>query len=181
MKDFPLQTNRLIIRQFSMNDADDLYEYLSLSDTYIFEPGEPIDQKQALAMCKERAAGNNFFAVELIHEKKMIGHLYFQQAQPAEFMTWELGYIFNPKYQSKGYCTEAAQAIIAYAFEELMAHKVTAFCNPHNIASWRVLEKCGMTREGHFKEKAFFRKDTDGNPLWHDCYAYGILAGNYHQ
>ena len=179
MTDFALETNRLIIRKFNVDDACDLYEYLSLPETYIFEPGEPVDQKQALAMCKERAAGNNFYAVELISEKKMIGHLYFQQAQPAEFFTWELGYIFNPKYQGKGYCTESAQKIIAYAFTALNAHKITAFCNPKNIASWRVLEKCGMMREGHFKEKAFFRRNADGKPLWHDCYAYGLLQEDF--
>ena len=180
MKVFPLQTNRLLIRKFTIEDAIDLFEYLSLPEIYIFEPGEPLDQKQSLAICKERAAGNNFFAVELQAEKKTIGHLNFNQTQPAEFMTWELGYIFNPKYHGKGYCTEAAQQIIAYAFKELNAHKVTAFCNPKNIASWRVLEKCGLIREGHFKEKAFFRRDSEGKPIWHDCYAYGLLNKDFH-
>ncbi|MBI9050100.1 MAG: GNAT family N-acetyltransferase [Anaerolineaceae bacterium] len=179
MKKFLLETNRLRIRKFSLSDAADLFEYLSLPETYLFEPGEPVDMEQAQAMCRERASGNNFFAVELITEHKMIGHLYFQQSQPLEFMTWELGYIFNPKYQGKGYCTEAVNKIIEYAFTVLNAHKVTAFCNPLNEASWRVLEKCGLNREGHFKEKAFFRKDALGNPLWHDCYAYGIIENDF--
>jgi RimJ/RimL family protein N-acetyltransferase len=90
-------------------------------------------------------------------------------------MTWELGYIFNPKFQNQGFCAEASSAVIEYAFQEMDVHKVVAFCNPKNIPSWKLLEKIGMEREGFFKQKAFFRKDDEGNPLWHDCYAYGIL------
>ena len=45
-------------------------------------------------------------------------------------MTWELGYIFNPDYHNQGYCTEASSALIDFAFRELHAHKIVAFCNP---------------------------------------------------
>ena len=45
----------------------------------------------------------------------------------------------------------------------MKSHKVVAFCNPENTASWKVLEKIGMEREGFFKQKAFFRRDDNGN------------------
>ena len=169
-----LQTERLIVREFAERDAMDLFEYLSLPDTYIFEPGSPITREEARNLCIERSKGDSFYAVELRGVKKMIGHLYFSQTGPKEFMTWELGYIFNPVFMNKGYCTESAKELLAYAFTELNAHRVEAFCNPLNEASWHVLENIGMKREGFFKEKAFFRKDASGNPSWHDCFAYGI-------
>ena len=108
-------------------------------------------------------------------ENKLIEHIYFNPEDPQEFLTWEMGFIFNPKYQNKGFCTEAAQRVIGYAHNELGAHRVVAYCNPLNPASCKVLEKIGMTREGHFKKKGFFRKDEQGNPFWHDCYSYGIV------
>ena len=174
-----LETERLLLRKFRREDSNDLFEYLSSPEIYRFEPGDPITIEQSRMLCIERSRGNNFFAVETKLQHKVIGHLYFEQIQPSEFMTWDLGYIFNPKYQGKGYCTEASRRIIEYGFHDLHAHRITAFCDPQNPASWRVLEKLGLKREGFFKEKAFFRRDEENKPIWHDCYAYGILDKDY--
>jgi RimJ/RimL family protein N-acetyltransferase len=174
-----LNTERLIIRKFTVYDANDLFEYLSLPDTYIFEPGNPVAKEDAYNLCAERAESNSFFAVELRGANKMIGHLYFAQSEPFDFFTWELGYIFNPAFMNKGYCTESSKEIMKYAFNNLMAHRIEAFCNPLNVPSWHVLENIGMKREGFFKEKAFFRRDSQSNPIWHDCYAYGITSRDY--
>jgi RimJ/RimL family protein N-acetyltransferase len=171
-----LETDRLIIRKFIPADWQDLYEYLSLPETYRFEPGEPVSIEQAQQITRERSQGNDFFAVVLKSNQRMIGHLYFNQVEPIEFLTWELGYIFNPAYQCQGYCTEAAQRMLEYGFRDLRAHRITAYCDPDNPASWKVLEKIGMEREGFFKQKAFFRRNNLGQPIWHDCLAYGILS-----
>jgi len=171
-----IETKRLIIRYHHPEDWKDLFEYLSLPETYVFEPGNPISIEEVKIISIERSKGKSFFPVILKDQNKMIGHLYFQQIEPIEFMTWELGYIFNPKYHNQGYATEACKGIIKFGFTEYHAHKIVAFCNPKNIPSWKVLEKIGMRKEGHFKEKAFFRRDKDNNPIWHDCYAYGLLA-----
>ncbi len=170
-----IETHRLKIRKFLPGDWRDLYEYLSLEEIYTFEPGSPISTGEAKQMAAERAFGNSFFAVVEKAAEKMIGHLYFPHIQPLEFMTWELGYIFNPFFQNQGYCTEASKAMIEYAFESWHAHRIVAYCNPQNTASWRVLEKAGMKREGFFEQKAFFSRNEENQPIWHDCYAYGIL------
>lgn len=176
MTGISINTENLLIRNHVESDWKDLHAYLSLEEIYTFEPGVPISMDESKTMIAERCKSNDFIAV--VHKKtgRMIGHLYFHHAQPDQFMTWELGYIFNPEFQNQGYCTEAAAALLQYAFKELKAHKVVSFCNPQNAASWKVLEKIGMEQEGFFKKKAFFRKDEKGNPLWHDCYAYGILS-----
>lgn len=171
-----LETERLFIRKFDPDDGPALYAYLSLPEIYRFEPGEPLSLEQAQHLAQERATADNFFAVVLKSSQTLIGHLYFEQVEPLEFLTWELGYIFNPAFQRQGYCTEAARRLLAYGFQDLHAHRITAFCDPANPASWKVLEKIGMRREGEFKQKAFFRRDSQGRPLWHDCYAYGLLA-----
>ncbi len=172
---FLIETERLTIRKHTISDWKDLYSYLSLSETYKFEPGEPINETQAKEIIKVRAEGNDFYAVVLKESQVMVGHLYFHRSEPKDFLTWELGFIFNPEYHNRGYCTEASHAIIHYCFAQFKAHKVVAFCNPLNVASWKVLENIGMEREGFFKQKAFFRRDSNGKPLWHDCYAYGVL------
>ena len=170
-----IETDRLIIRKFLPGDWEDLYDYLSLKEIYTFEPGQPITKEEAKEMTANRSCGNAFFAVTLKQLNKMVGHLYFSHIEPMAFMTWELGFIFNPLYQNKGYCTEASKALIDHAFVHWNAHRITAYCNPDNVASWKVLEKIGMKREGFFEKKAFFRRDENNQPIWHDCYAYGKL------
>ncbi len=95
----------------------------------------------------------------------MIGHVYFCQAEPPKFLTWELGYIFNPAYWGKGYATEACRRILQYGFEELGAHRIMARCSPENEASWRLLERLSMRREGFFKKCATFRQDEFGTEM----------------
>jgi len=170
-----IETARLQIRRHHPDDWRDLFEYLSLPEIYAYEPGGPISEEDARKLARERAEGESFLPVILKESGKMIGHLYFNRFGPEEFLTWELGYIFNPQYYNRGYATEAARAIIRYGFERLHAHRIVAHCNPKNIASVRVLEKAGLVKEGLFRKKAFFRKDETGRPLWHDCAAYGLL------
>jgi RimJ/RimL family protein N-acetyltransferase len=170
-----LETERLILRNFQKDDWKDLYEYLSLAETYVYEPGNPVSIGEAKRLAKERSKGDAFLAVVLKAENKMIGHLYFHREEPLDFYTWELGYIFNPRYQNRGFCTEASRKAVEFGFFELKAHRINAYCDPLNAASWHVLEKIGMEREGHFRKKAFFRRDEKGDPIWHDCYAYGIV------
>jgi len=171
-----LSTERLIIRPFLASDYVDLHEYLSLKETYQFEPGEPISLKEAKKIASQRAKGKDFWAVTLKDNKKLIGHISFIQTEPKFFLTWEIGYIFNPVFQNKGYASEAVGAIIKYAFTKLGAHRIVGHCTPENIPSWRVLEKCGMKWEGLLRENIFFRKDRNGKPHWLDSYVYAILA-----
>jgi [ribosomal protein S5]-alanine N-acetyltransferase len=170
-----IETSRLLLRPFAPSDASDLYEYLSDPVTYLFEPGEPVSLEEVQKLATQRAAGNAFWAVILKQENKLIGHLYFEALQPREWMTWELGYIFNPKYQRQGYASEASAVLVEYAFSEYHAHRIMARCNPENVASWKLLEKTGFRREGHFRKCAFFRRDADGQPIWTDAYEYSRL------
>jgi RimJ/RimL family protein N-acetyltransferase len=170
-----IETERLLIRQFQQGDYLDLFEYLSRPETYIFEPGVPITLDQARELATARATGVDFLAVVLKSNSKMIGHIYFAGVEPADLLTWELGYIFNPIFHRQGYASEAAAAVVAHGFSDLGAHRIMARCNPDNPASWKLLERIGFTREGHFHKSGFFRRDAKGNPIWHDAYEYSMI------
>lgn len=171
-----IETERLLVRLFRESDFADLHEYLSNPAVYLFEPGAPITLEEAKVLAASRATSDDFFAVVLKQNQKMIGHLYFAQLKPAEKRTWELGYIFHPSYQRKGYATEASAAITEYGFKALKAHRIMARCSPENPASWRLLERVGFVREGFFRKCGFVRKDDSGNPIWTDAYEYSKLA-----
>ena len=172
-----LATDRLIIRPFLESDYADLYEYLSLEETYRYEPGKPITKDEAKKIAAERAGGTDFWAVTLKENKeKLIGHVSLIQTEPKQFRTWEIGFIFHPDFQNKGYATEASRAVIDYSFRELDAHRVVGYCGVDNTASWRVLEKCGMRREGLQRQNVYFHEGKDGRPRWFDSYQYAVLA-----
>ena len=170
-----ISTKRLMIRPFTASDAADLYEYLSNPAIYNYEPGEPINIDRAMHLSQERAATTDFWAMDLADTGKMIGHIYFKQIEPHELRTWEIGYIVNPAYQGEGYATEAVAALLKKEFKEKHIHRVFAHCNPENLASWKLLERVGLRREGLLRKNVFFRRGHNGEELWTDTYEYAIL------
>lgn len=59
----------------------------------------------------------------------------------------DVGYAFLPPFRSKGYASESASAVVAYAREVLGLKRIFAIVNPENAVSIRVLEKLGMKFE----------------------------------
>lgn len=173
------ETERLIVRKFDANDWIDLHEYLSQKEVLKYEPASESGEEECKQIASERSKSDIFWAVCNKETNKMIGHVYFEQIEPLEFMTWEIGYIFNPAYYGKGYATEACKAILKYGFEQLGAHRIIAMCNVENSASWRLLERLSMRREGHRLENAFFKKTDDDKPIWIDSFQYAILENEW--
>lgn len=170
-----LETERLFVRNFRPEDWQDLQEYVQQKEIFKFEPEWDVTEEGCKNACSYFSKENIFWAVELKESGKMIGHLYFNRTKPEAFMNWELGYIFNLSYQGNGYATEGSRRLIQYAFEELGAHRVSATCSPLNTASWKLLERLEMRREGHSLKRVTFKKTPQGEPIWWDEYAYAIL------
>ena len=172
-----LDTQRLIIRPFRKNDYQDIYEYMSIPETYRFERGKPMSLDEAKKFCAEFTGktGPGFWAATLRENHKLIGHVSFFPEGPEFLETWQIGFIFNPIFQNKGYCSEASLTVIRYALKKLSIHRIVAHCSPDNIPSWKVLEKCGMRREGYLRKNFTVRNDENEKPAWNDSYAYGIL------
>ncbi|WBW95529.1 GNAT family N-acetyltransferase [Oceanirhabdus sp. W0125-5] len=173
-----METERLIIRRFKPDDWKDLYEYLSLPEVVEYEPYYTYSEEECKEASKGRAeAGEKscFWAVCLKGDNKMIGHIFFAFNEPEEFNTWEIGYVFNPKFYGKGYATEASKRILKYGFEDKGAHRIMAHANVKNIASWKVLERLSLRREGCMLQNVWFKKTPQGEPIWNDSYEYAIL------
>lgn len=174
-----LESERLLLRRFKSSDWKNLYDYLSLDEVVRFEPYPPFTEEQ----CREEAVGRSrldyFWAVCLKESNKVIGNVYFQKQEPDEFMTWELGYVFNPSFGGRGYATESCLRILEYGFGELKARRIVAMCNPENTPSWKLLERLKMRREGHLIKNIFFKRDAMGKPQWNDTYEYALLADEW--
>jgi ribosomal-protein-alanine N-acetyltransferase len=105
-------------------------------------------------------------------EETVIGELHIHW-YVKERESWEIGYCILPEYRGKGYCVQAAKLALKYAFEDWKAHKVVAMCNEHNMASYGVMERIGMTKEG------VFREELPWQGKWVNQFFYCILDSEY--
>lgn len=169
-------TDRLIIRRFKQDDWQDMYEYLSDKEVVKYEPYEPYSEEQVKNEADRRSNDEAFYAVCLKENGKLMGNLYLGRG---DFDTWELGYVFNRKYQGQGYATESAKALLDYAFEKLGARRIIATCNPENERSWKLMERLNMRREGFLLKNIYFKNDRNGEPIWQDTYEYAILKSEW--
>lgn len=167
-----MKTERLLIRKFTTDDWYDLYEYLSQKEVVKYEPYNVFTKEQAKQEAINRSNNPDFWAVCLKDTGKLIGNIYLSKQ---EFDTWELGYVFNSNYQGKGYATEAAIALVENLFANDKARRIVAMCDPLNTASWKLLERLNMRREGYLLKNIWFFKDENDEPIWKDTYEYAIL------
>lgn len=85
------------------------------------------------------------------------------------FRMGEIYYKLLPKYWGKGFGTEVAKGLIKSGFEKFNLHRIEAGVATDNLPSVRVLEKCGMLREG------IRRKILPIRGEWRDNYHYAIV------
>lgn len=84
-----------------------------------------------------------------------------------------MGWSFHPAYQGRGYATEAARVLLAYAFNKRGLRRVTSDCDARNAASLRLMERLGMRREGHLRQSRLTGDE------WHDEYLYALLRDEW--
>lgn len=87
---------------------------------------------------------------------------------------FEIGFFVDQRHEGQGFVTEAVKATLAFIFEHLQARRVSLRCDETNTRSWRVAERCGFTREAHWRED---KRNPDGT--FSSTFCYGLLRGEY--
>ncbi|HXW63139.1 MAG TPA: GNAT family N-acetyltransferase [Candidatus Acidoferrales bacterium] len=173
---FPLETERLLLREFRAADEPDIHAYACDPEVVrlmIWGPNTPEMTRtylEGVLEAQQRWPRPEVgLAVELTSERRVIGSIGLR-IKDARNRTADIGYILNRTYWGQGYMVEAARAVLDAAFRAVGLHRVWATCDPRNRASYRVMEKLGMRREAHF------RKDVMEKGEWRDSYLYAILS-----
>ena len=147
-----LETNRLLLRTFTPEDAQLIYE-LNLDPEITRYTGDPVKDinhaKEVLeqVILPQYALYNHGrWAVHIKDDLEFIGWCGLKNRPERNEI--DLGYRFLKTAWGKGYASEAAFACIKYGFEKLNLQRIIGRAMPDNIGSLRVLEKCGMTYIG---------------------------------
>lgn len=169
-----LQTERLIIRPFSISDADHVQRLAGAKEVYATTANVPHPYEDGMAEKWISTHASNFYnelgvnlAITDKGAEKLIGAIGLVANK--QHHRAELGYWIGYPYWGNGYCTEATIELIRYGFEVLNYHKITARHLEVNPASGRVMEKAGMKKEGVIQDDIY----KDGK--YHTTIVYGII------
>ncbi|HVK04705.1 MAG TPA: GNAT family N-acetyltransferase [Armatimonadaceae bacterium] len=175
VEELRLETERLVLREYREDDWPAVLAYAADPEVLRYRASVPATEaevRDALARLQEQRRETPRtryeFAVALPDSDRVIGWLPLLLGR--ENQDAEIGWTLARAYWGRGYGTEAARAVLAFAFETLELHRVWARCQPENAASWRVMEKIGMRREAHFVRSQRVRE------RWVDSFYYALLA-----
>ena len=146
-----IETPRLILRPWTQDDLQDLYEYASVDGV-----GEMAGWNHHQSLEESRRILDLFiqhkktFAIELQENRKVIGSLGLEPRDEdagleKRLLGREIGYVLSRDYWGLGLMPEAVNAIISYCFRVLEYDYLTCGHFNHNHRSKRVVEKCGFT------------------------------------
>jgi RimJ/RimL family protein N-acetyltransferase len=152
MRGMELRTERLMLREFRLDDEVAVHRYGSDEEVtrYLtWGPNSPTDTTAYLKQVACEAAREprtSFTLAVATLDDELIGVANLTTTDTQS--TGELGYVLARDQWGHGYATEVARRLIVFGFDELGLRRITATCHPDNFASARVLEKAGM----HFEK-----------------------------
>ncbi len=149
-----LETERLLLRSWTLADADDLFAYARLDTVGPnagWKPHESIAESREII--KNFIAKDDVWAIELKSEHKVIGSVgIHDRNDSAGRKVKELGYVLSTAYEHRGLMTEACRRVLKHLFEDTNIEEVQVRHFRDNQKSQRVIEKLGfvyVTEENH--------------------------------
>jgi RimJ/RimL family protein N-acetyltransferase len=156
------ETERLILREFTLSDAEDLYRIYSDAETMRFQI---VPENYSLELERYYLGrhienyysvfGFGLWAVTLKKNNRLIGRcgLIRQPFEGGEAI--EVSYLIEREFWNQGFASEAASAALKLGFEKYNFLRIVAFIDPRNTASIRVAENIGMRFERKVDFKSF--------------------------
>ena len=170
----PLRTPRLELRPFDDADANALFAlHTNAAVMRYWDAPAWSDRSRAetfIATCRQicEAGTGSRLAVERASDGAFIGWCSVTRWNP-DFRSASMGYCFDDSTWGRGYATEAARAVLEWAFTTLNLNRVQAETDTRNVASARVLEKLGFVREGTLREDCIVNGDVSNS------WVYGLI------
>lgn len=173
-----LRTARLRLRPFVSADADALFALHSRAEVLRYWDAPPWSERVRaecfIAACRamETDGSGARVAIERLSDGAFIGWCGLTRFNP-DYRSASLGYCYDDAAWGHGYATEAARALLQWAFDTLDLNRVQAETDTRNAASARVLEKLDFAREGMLREDCVVNGEVS------DSWIYGLLRRDW--
>ena len=144
-----IETPRLLLCQFTVEDAEDVFVILSDEQTTLdcggYHAFEEMDEEYSRLM--QKFASQTRYSIVCKETGRVIGMMSMMDAERA-VPGWELGIEIAPDARRKGYAREALRAVVQTYFEKTDAELFTGGHYAYNLASGKLLEAAGFRYEG---------------------------------
>ncbi len=173
-----LETQRLFLRKFRMEDAPDVFAYCSDPETARYVTWEAHktqeDSRRFLdwTLSRYRNGEPSDWAIMEKESGRIIGSMGLVSVE-ARNLCGEVGYVIGRPYWGKGYTAEALGRVLRFLFEECGMNRIQAMCCEENAASARVLEKTGFQFEGLLHQRMRMKEQ-----FW-DLKLYALLRAEW--
>ena len=159
-----IESIRLFLRPFEMDDCEAMLEYQSNPEVVRYIPwpvrnASMVQEALAKAIHQTKLdTQGDYLSLALVSKRdgKLIGQMNAMYLSEKD-QCGEIGYVVNPKFTGHGFATEASRALISAMFDTNQFRRVIASFDDRNIASRAVVEKLGFREEAHFIEDDFFK------------------------
>lgn len=174
MPAYPIRTVRLLIRPWRESELDSYHALHGDPDVTRYLYHDALSREQAAERMSSLRTGIEGehkwlnLAVELAASGEVVGDVGLCWRSD-EHLQAEVGYTLMRVHRGRGYATEAAEAMVRVAFEDLGAHRVCGRADARNEPSARVLERLRMRREGRLVENERVKGE------WVDELVYAVL------
>ena len=171
----PIETERLVIRNFEVGDWEALHEMIvqyEASEYAAYDQQWPTSVEEIKGITEWFASGDNFLAACLKETGQFIGFVALNPEEGEDSREYNLGYVFHSNYHGHGYATEACRAILIRAFGQLQALRVVSGTAALNRNSCRLLERLGFRKTG--EQISSFKTAENGQPIEFLGYIYAI-------
>lgn len=169
-----LRTARLLLRPFTEADTDAIFALQSNPHVLRYWDSPPWTERaraeRFIARCRqmEQEGTGARVAIERVSDRVFIGWCCLVEWNP-DYRSATLGYCLDDSAWGQGFATEAADALLQWAFDTLDLNRVQSDADTRNTASARVLEKLGFVREGTLRENCIVNGEVS------DSWVYGLL------
>lgn len=166
---FPvMETERLVLRKLTLNDANDMFEMRSNPDMIDFTDGkldEYLDDTlHFIEMINNGIKKNKWVNWAIIYKdnNRLIGTINIWNLNDEENKA-EIGYGIVPKYQGKGLMVEALKAVVNYGLNDMKLQKLEVWTERRNLKSIKLVERLGFRYIKEVSEKGFYKKNQTFN------------------